>query len=687
LKLLSSRFAFSGCLLLASLATFSAVAVAQDAVESKAAKVEATDEVKESERRSTSSLLPKSTRFWVSVDDLRRLETNLANTQLGKLSRQATLAPFFSSFEKQIRDSLDDNGIKFGLDIASVEMLQTGEVAIAGVLPDFAEGEKPLPGSHGVVVLIDVSPDIVAAQEFLGDAAKKMTARGAKLEKIQVVGTDVSKWTVEVKAAKIARNQSSFVTIVDGWLLASDNESIFSNVVRRIKSKANVPAPDVLSGYEPFLTVQEKTRVDGIRADMRWFIDPLGYVRFADVLAEQKAEMRQPKDRPLEALSKEGLDALKAIGGFVSFSTGEHDVLHRSLVYANPEKAKAARHKRLFALLDFAPAGSSVVEPPNWVPVGAAGYFTATWDINKAFSNIGPFVDTIMGKDAFEDVLKEMKEVPDFKVDIKRMVQSLGNRITVVATTEEPIDESSEKMLVGIELNKGVDAEWLIQSIGRAVKGKVKKLAGFTCVVDDQVETAEESGGLEIDIEGLDDDEDDDDEADEDAIPPRITIFNRRIMVIKDGFLFICNDKNYLKKIISRKPSTAFAGSSDLMRLTETLDKLSDSSKVRFRMFSRLDQMLKTNYEMMRTGKMADSETFVARLLNKVYGKKAGGDAKRVQQIDGSQLPLDYEKEIAPYLGQAGWVMETVDTGLLFSGCVLAKEKAKATIAEAPESK
>ena len=48
-------------------------------------------------RRLTSSLLPTSTRFWVSVEDLRRLETNISNTQIGRLSRQDTLAPFFAS--------------------------------------------------------------------------------------------------------------------------------------------------------------------------------------------------------------------------------------------------------------------------------------------------------------------------------------------------------------------------------------------------------------------------------------------------------------------------------------------------------------------------------------------------------------------------------------------------------------
>ena len=460
-------------------------------------------------RRSTSALLPRSTRFWVSVEDLRRLETNIANTQIGTLSRQDTLAPFFASFEKQLRDSLNDNGIKFGLDIASVEQLQTGEVSIAGVLPDFAEGEKPVPGSHGVVVLLDVSPDIEAAKEFLGDAAEKMKARGASLEKVKVQGTDVSKWTVEVKAAKIGRTQSSFITIVDGWLLASDNESIFSNVLRRVKSKEK--AADSLSGYEPFTTVEAKTRVESVRPDLRWFVDPLGYARFADALAEERSDVRQPKDRPIEALSNEGLDALKAAGGFVTFSTDDHDVLHRSLVYANQKKAVAASQKRLFNLLDFAPKGSSVAEPPAWVPVDAAAYTTVTWDINKAFQNVGPMVDAVLGNEGnFEAVLEEMKKVPDFKVDIRKMVQSIGNRITVVAKTEEPIDGSSEKMIFGIELVDGVDTEWLLQSIGRAVKGKVKKLGGFTCVIDDRTAVTEEEeipglGGL--DFEEFDEDD------------------------------------------------------------------------------------------------------------------------------------------------------------------------------------
>lgn len=680
-----------GAVLLSTMAFVSANAQDEPA-KPDAAETIAAPAKKEVARRATSALLPTSTRFWVSVDNLQRLEVNVSNTQIGKLSRQDTLAPFFASFEQQIRDSLNDNGVKFGLDIASVEQLQTGEVAIAGVLPDFAAGEKPVPGSHGVVVLIDVSPDLLAAEDFLEDAASKMEKRGAKLEQIKVLDTEVSKWNIEVKAGKVTRTQSSFVTTIDGWVLASDNQSIFSNVLRRIKSKDKSPSGS-LSGYEPFTTVEAKTRVENIRPDLRWFVDPLGYARFADALAEERASIRQPKDRPLETLSKEGLDALKAAGGFISFSTGEHDILHRSLVYANQKKVIDAAQKRLFNLLDFAPKGTSVAEPPSWVPADSAAYFSMTWDINKAFENIGPMIDAVSGKEGnFDAVLEEMKNVPDFEVDIRKMVQSVGKRITVVVKTEEPIDESSEKMVIGIPIAEGIDEEWLIQSIGRAVKGKVKKLAGFTAVIDDQTEVESDDdipdiGEFDLDGEFLDED----DEDDEEEPAPRITVLNRRIMVIRNGYLFICNDKEYLKKIISQKASSSFETSADYIRMGETLDKLTNAKDVRSRMFNRLDQLLKTDYEMMRTGRMAESETFVARILNQVYGKKTGSDEKRQQKIDGSDLPADFEKEISPFLGQAGWAMETTDFGWRFSGCVLPKQKGKAKaeakVAEAPESK
>jgi len=225
------------------------------------------------------------------------------------------------------------------------------------------------------------------------------------------------------------------------------------------------------------------------------------------------------------------------------------------------------------------------------------------------------------------------------------------------------------------------------------MKAKIKKLGGYTCIIDDKTVVEEEEGipGIpdgDWDIGELEKgilDDDDDDEVEEE-VTPRITILNRRIMVIRDGVLFVSNDKDYLKKFLAQKPTGSFAGSADFARMGQALDKVTVKENVRFRMFDRLDQLLKTNCEMMRTGKMVDSETFVARILNQIYGKREGAGEKRKQRIDGSDLPADYDKEMAPFLGQAGLAMETTDFGWRFSGCVLAKEKAKAKVAEAPES-
>ena len=646
-------------------------------------KVVAPEPAAAKQRASSASLLPTSTRFWVSADDLSRLQANLAKTELGKLAAKKTLTPFFDSFRKQVRDGLNRNGVKFGLDLDSVEKLKAGEIAIAGVLPEIPPGGKAVRGSHGIVVLIDVTADLTNATELFERASKKMIKRGGKQEKLQINGTDVTKWSFEVVNAKLKRTQNSWIAICEDWILASDNETIFRDVLSRVKAKKEKPSN--LAASVPYQEIKKQTAVSGVAPDLEWFVDPIGYSRLADALARESMDVPELQKRPLETLSREGLDALKAVGGFVSFATTEHDVLHRTMVYVERKKSLDAAQRRLLNMLDFSPAGRNAEDVPNWVPENIGSYFAATWNVQKAWKELGHFVDLFQGEGTMAGLKKEMKVNPRFKVDLDGMFSMIGKRATVITAATEPITESSEKMLIGIELNEGIDGKLLIDQIKRMVEGKMKKLAGFDYVIDDRVEEAEkdpykieiedEFPDEEFPDEGDDEFPEDDDTAKE--FQPRVTLFNRRFFVIRDNTLFVCNDKEYLKKILLSKPSTDFAKSSDVKRLKDALAKLTDSKRVRFRMHSRLDKILKTNYEMMRTGKMAESETFIARILNQVYGKKAKPDEKREQQIDGSKLPANFETEIAPYLGLSGWAMEVAESGWKFSGCVVSREPAQ----------
>ena len=69
------------------------------------------------------------------------------------------------------------------------------------------------------------------------------------------------------------------------------------------------------------------------------------------------------------------------------------------------------------------------------------------------------------------------------------------------------------------------------------------------------------------------------------------------------------------------------------------------------RSFSRTDEEYRPTYELIRQGKMPESESLLGKLLNRLLGPE-DEDVLREQQIDGSQLP-DFEA-VRRYLGPAG---------------------------------
>ena len=119
----------------------------------------------------------------------------------------------------------------------------------------------------------------------------------------------------------------------------------------------------------------------------------------------------------------------------------------------------------------------------------------------------------------------------------------------------------------------------------------------------------------------------------------------------------------------------------DFKRVNQALNRLSDKANVSFRHFSRLDRIIRPNYEMMRAGKMVASNTILARLMNHIFAtKNKNVDKQRVQRINGAKLPADYNNVVGRYLGPSGWVMETLDDGWLFSYCWLEKQDASLVV-------
>lgn len=619
------------------------------------------------------NLLPGSTKFWVSIPDVNQLEQQFDATQFGLLAKDPAIKPFIEGIREQLKGLLNDQNERFGLEVDDLHGVNSGEICIAGVLPEL-NGKQPVKGSHGLVLLVDVSKTEKEARELQKKVNAQMIARGAKQKNFPINGVLVTKSTIE-NAKRGRKTQSNFQAIINGQMLVSDNENIFRDVLRRLAAPKKIQKVETLAAQKPFKSVMEKTDLNGHEAHIKWFVDPFGYLELAKALENEDRANREHSDDWGKILKDQGFRAFKGIGGRVSVATGEHELLHQTYVYASDEPA-VKNGKRVFELFDF--SGNELpLTPAIWVPTDCSAYIVGNWEMTKALGSIGGIYDSFLDEEgAFKRMLRDFKVDPQMKLDIKKLVGLLNNRITVVSSTERPITESSERVVIGLPING--EPKFVFDSIARATQGRVINLGGIKVVEVEKVaeEAPDEDDGFRLPGEELEQ------KADE---PERgFQLFEKRYFVVHKGNLLVANNKRYLRKLLAQKKSK-LAESPDYIQVKESLAELTEADKISWRQFGRTDLALEANYEMLRRGEMGNSQTVLARVINQIFAKRAAEkaaaegkevdpDAIRKQKLDGAKLPANYAKSIAPYFGPMGWVMETEKGGWRITGCLLKKK-------------
>ena len=121
----------------------------------------------------------------------------------------------------------------------------------------------------------------------------------------------------------------------------------------------------------------------------------------------------------------------------------------------------------------------------------------------------------------------------------------------------------------------------------------------------------------------------------------------------------------------------------DFREVEVTLNQLLPGP-VAARCFRRTDEAYRPTYELLRQGKMPESETLLGRLLNRLLTTPEDEEegVLRKQQIDGRQLP-PFEM-VRRYFSPAGIVVRSLDDGWFVVGATLTKQEAQAKLDEAP---
>jgi hypothetical protein len=350
-------------------------------------------------------------------------------------------------------------------------------------------------------------------------------------------------------------------------------------------------------------------------------------------------------------------------------------------VFAPPvQRAADAKVKDKYDLamrmLDFPNTPRAQLEPQPWALPNVASYLCFNWKMRDAFIYSETLVDAIINdKGAFKDIWDNLRTDPNGPmIDIfKELLDHLAPRATLLSDVAVPVDLKSERIMALVEVtNPAIVTKTLVKAFSKDPQAKARLYKDVTIweILQGQELAADET---ELMIEGVGfvstEAPKEGDKAKEKGAPNNATLPNMAITVFKD-YLIVSTHVDFITEFIDHHAAGAgLGGEADYGRVRDALVKLG-SKDDSFHFFSRTDESYRATYELLKQGKLPESETMLARLLNAITGPKEDG-AIRKQEIDGSKLP-EFEK-VQKYLGPGGLFAQTDDNGWWLVGCLLKK--------------
>jgi hypothetical protein len=267
----------------------------------------------------------------------------------------------------------------------------------------------------------------------------------------------------------------------------------------------------------------------------------------------------------------------------------------------------------------------------------------------------------------WDDVLQDLLEDPHGpQIDLREeLVAQLGQRVTVVSDYELPITPTSQRLLFAIETD---NAERVAAAITKTLKNDAEPRKFEDYTIWEMVEEKES----EIPTVTVDDlpsltpgpVPEPEPQQEETRLLPHAAV------TVAHDHLFVASHMDFLLKVLKpAEPRETLGSSVDYEAVAVAFEHLG-TSRTSLRMFSRTDEEYRSTYELIRQGKMPESESILGRLLNALFNQD---DKKtmRQQKIDGSQLP-DYEV-VRRSLGPAGLIVTSESDGWFIKGFTLPK--------------
>lgn len=622
--------------------------------------------------RSCDTLLPKTTVGFAAATTYKDLAEHWSKTQLGKLMADPVMQPFEKEIRQRIQTRSSDVGDRLGLVLDDLKGVPSGEIAVAMI--------EPSPGEAASAMLIDVTGHLPQANALVAKARANLLKQGAKQRSVTVEGAVVLMFDLPLPkdeqeadsqagaTAAGAGSRQTIYFIAQNFLGVSDSLAVVREIIGRLISKSSTGSLVEVVGYQK---VMKRCAADagGVAPQARWFVYPLGYAEAAR--AATPKEKRRKGKTVIEVMRRQGFGAIQGVGGYLTLAAEGYEIIHRTAIYAPPPYTKSMKMFSTPNHADFA--------PQTWVSREIATYTTLYVDILNAFDNFGSLYDEMVGEEGvWAQTLRGMKEDPyGPQIDLREeLIKNFGQRVTMITDYKLPISTNSERLLFGIEVK---DEKAVAKAIEKSVKNDPsakKRLINGRVVWEIVEEEQPKVPSISLDVPSLTpkkeapkgkekEEEKDEQEEKESHLLPHAAI------TVAHGHLLVASHLDFLLKVL--KPVEApnmLRNNLEFRQVWNMADKKLGMKQQYAREFSWSDEEIRPTYELIRQGKMPESESLLGRALNTFSGAAKKGTIRQ-QRISGKNLP-SYDV-VRRYLGPGALAATSEVDGWFLKGVLLTR--------------
>jgi hypothetical protein len=607
------------------------------------------------------TLLPQSTKGFVSIAKPTEFRERWEKTQLGQMWNDETMQPFVEDFEKQMGDKYQAMETKLGVKFDDIKGVSSGELSLALIE---RKGQDA-----ALAMTMDVTGHAKQADTMLTAVEKRFTARGGK-KTTEKLG-DATLQVFQMPALKGGGTQTTVYFIKDDLLCGIDDRAEAEAILKRFDGTAK----DNLKSIVAYQVTMERCQKEakGLEPEARWFVEPFGFFAAAKTLRTAPRE-RDGQDFA-KILQRNGFDAVQGAGGYANqLLEGKVELLDRTFIYAPPAPGKENDPLRWnLSMRMMQLPNVPGFEPQSWAQRMCAGYTTISISIMDAFDNLGPLFDDVQEhKGAWKNSLYGWEhDAFGPKVNVREeFVANMNNRVTLLTDYNTPITTESERSLFAVEakdekalaktLEKWMSREpdvtrhvvgpyviWERTPHENAVEELQVEAPGFT-----PVGSSGEGGNA---TEG------------ERVLP-------NSAVTVAFGHLFMASDINFLKEVLAGfGQRERLASAVDYQQVLEAVNQAAPGERSVWH-FGRGDEEMRPVWELIRQNRMPEAKSMLGKTLNKILTteiQKEQGEVRK-QRIDGSSLP-NFEA-VRRYFGAHGRVARSDKDGWFVTGVLLNKE-------------